>query len=402
MRVLIVDDESELRELIVEYLLEESLFDSNQVRTAADGEEGFAIFQEFQPQLIVTDILMPRMTGPEMIEKIREWSSEPEIIVMTGHDDIDTVVSLFKYRVFEFIRKPFNYEELTQVVKRCKKNFDLQQENELYKKQLIEAEKMSSIGLLAAGVAHEINNPNTFVKGNFELLIRLWPTIQKLINDCRVTSPNGDQGPDSQVLFLSENFEKICKAGINGADRISRIVSSLLNLSRSGSHTQEVVNIANALTESIELTRFKAKNVRLEVQFPEERTSAQGNKQDLVQVFMNLIINAVDALESVPNEGAHLKIWVEFDPMRNAQRIWFEDNGHGIPENLRERVFEPFFTTKEVSAGTGLGLSIAKSHIEKWGGRIGHQPSKNGGTGFWIELPDASERKEVYVDTHRR
>jgi signal transduction histidine kinase len=235
--------------------------------------------------------------------------------------------------------------------------------------QLMQSEKMRSLGQLVAGVAHELNNPIGFVHANLQLLEGY---VKKLI----AAQERGD-GAER----VREAISKLLLRSREGTQRVKDIVQDLRTFSR-----MDQAELGDAdLNEEIERTlglmepRFKA-GIRVERDFgalPRVRCLPG----QLNQVFMNLVMNACDALEG---KG---RIVVRTRPTRDGVSLSFQDDGPGIPREHRERIFEPFFTTKPVGKGTGLGLSISHGIIERHGGRMVVECPENGGTLFRIELP---------------
>jgi two-component system NtrC family sensor kinase len=233
----------------------------------------------------------------------------------------------------------------------------------------MQSEKMRSLGQLVAGVAHELNNPIGFVHANLQLLEGY---VARLI----AAQERGDG-----AVRVREAIGKLLLRSREGTQRVKDIVQDLRTFSR-----MDQAELGDAdLNEEIERTlalmepRFKA-GVRVERDFgalPRVRCLPG----QLNQVFMNLVMNACDAL------GGKGRIVVRTRPTDAGVSLCFEDDGPGIPREYRERIFEPFFTTKPVGKGTGLGLSISHGIIERHGGRMLVECPTGGGTVFRIELP---------------
>jgi signal transduction histidine kinase len=235
--------------------------------------------------------------------------------------------------------------------------------------QLMQSEKMRSLGQLVAGVAHELNNPIGFVHANLQLLEGY---VARLI---------AAQERGEGAARVREAIGKLLARSREGTQRVKDIVQDLRTFSR-----MDQAELGDAdLNEEIERTlalmepRFKA-GVRVERDFG-ELPRVRCLPGQLNQVFMNLVMNACDALEG---KG---RIVVRTRPTDAGVSLCFEDDGPGIPREHRERIFEPFFTTKPVGKGTGLGLSISHGIIERHGGRMLVECPAGGGTVFRIELP---------------
>jgi PAS domain S-box-containing protein len=230
-------------------------------------------------------------------------------------------------------------------------------------KQLLEREKLSSIGLLAAGVAHEVNTPLAGISSYAQML------IQQI--------PDGD--PKHKLL------EKIHVQTL----RASGIVNNLLNFSRTGDADFREVVVNKVLDDTIQLLEPQLRNSRVDIlrHYGQELIPAHGNASKLQQVFMNLILNARDAMP----EGGRLTIQTRM--VETSLVIDFRDSGQGIePENIA-RIYDPFFTTKDVGLGTGLGLAISYGIIQEHGGRIFVESRPNEGAHFTIKLPTLYARQ---------
>ncbi|WP_434683906.1 sensor histidine kinase [Pseudanabaena minima] len=272
--------------------------------------------------------------------------------------------------------------------------------------KLIEAEKMSALGVLVAGIAHEINNPVSFIHGNLNYIKVYTQDLLRLVEAYQDYVPNPPQNlqdlmEEIDLLFLREDMTKILKSMQIGSDRIREIVLSLRNFSRLDEAEFKAVNIHEGIDNTILILqhRLQANSHRPEIQV----IKAYGNLPlvecyagQMNQVFMNLLSNAIDALEDSSQSRTYQEI--EADPNiieikttvdnHNYINITFADNGAGIPESVRSRLFDPFFTTKPVGKGTGLGLSISYQIItEKHNGKLYCDSTLGVGTRFMLEIP---------------
>ena len=268
--------------------------------------------------------------------------------------------------------------------------------------QLIQAEKMSSLGQLVAGIAHEINNPVNFIYGNLSYASQYIEDLLALLETYQKTYPDGtpeiiEQSEDIDLNFLVVDLPKLLNSMQIGAERIRQIVVSLRNFSRLDEAEKKKVDLHEGIDSTLLILdhRFKTKGKDNSIKIIKNYgvlPPVECYAGTLNQVFMNILSNAIDALESNSNtkeykEGKLIKIQTEI-----TQEKWVAvricDNGMGMPVNVQQHLFEPFFTTKPVGKGTGLGLSISyQIVVEKHGGRL-HCNSKPGeGTEFIIEIP---------------
>ena len=268
--------------------------------------------------------------------------------------------------------------------------------------QMVQNEKMASIGQLTAGIAHEINNPINFVYNGIDSLNMSLDDLTKIMT--KYNELEHAQNGQMEVI-LSEisdmkkrlRFEKLMKnlptvlADIkNGANRTIEIVKGLRVFSRLDEEDQKAANINECLDSTLILLRNKTKD-RVDVKkfFDDSLGDIMCYPGQLNQVFMNLLSNAIQAIPEERNDG---KIMIYTENLQKSVIIRIMDNGSGIPEDVKKKIFEPFFTTKPVGIGTGLGLSITYGIIEKHDGKIYVNSEVDKGTEFVIELPKESKK----------
>jgi two-component system NtrC family sensor kinase len=260
--------------------------------------------------------------------------------------------------------------------------------------QVFQQEKMASIGQLAAGVAHEINNPMGFISSNLstlnkyvERLVEFIGTSDQVLLTCNCGQLAGNLAEDRKRLKIDHvmgDARQLILESQDGAGRVRRIVEDLKNFSRVDHSEQELINLNTTLETTINIAWNEIKYVAsLNREFgdiPEIRCFPQ----QISQVFLNLLVNAGHALEGMQG-GITIRTWCE------ADSVFFSvtDTGCGIPEGIKRRIFEPFFTTKQVGKGTGLGLSISYDIIRKHGGEITVESTEGCGTTFRVCLPVA-------------
>jgi PAS domain S-box-containing protein len=239
--------------------------------------------------------------------------------------------------------------------------------------QLIQSQKIASIGRMAAGVAHEINNPLSAILIYAELLKGNLKNIPEHVKDV--------QEIIDQTL------------------RCKKIVSDLLEFSRKSAGKISSFSLENFLTKCLDLLIHKAQfhNIEVLMDMEKDMPNLIGDMSQLQQVFTNLMVNAADAMDG----KGRLTIGAKFKGDRESFVIKVSDTGPGIPENLRDKIFDIFFTTKPVGKGTGLGLSISQNIIKIHGGNITFECPPEGGTAFIVELPlkrtEASARDSVFI-----
>ncbi|HEV7912128.1 MAG TPA: ATP-binding protein [Albitalea sp.] len=250
--------------------------------------------------------------------------------------------------------------------------------------QLLQSEKMASIGQLAAGVAHEINNPVGYVYSNLGTLNGYVAELLAVVRHLRGKGEGPE--PACDVDFLEEDIPQLMSETREGLDRVKKIVQDLKDFSRiDKSDDWEEANLVKGLESTLNIVqneiKYKASVVKELVPLPDVPCLPT----QLNQVFMNLLVNAAQA---IPNKGT-ITLRSGFDD----GRVWVEvaDDGCGMPADVQARIFEPFYTTKPVGKGTGLGLSVSYSIVQKHNGRIELASAPGQGTRFRVVLPRVRE-----------
>jgi two-component system NtrC family sensor kinase len=254
--------------------------------------------------------------------------------------------------------------------------------------QLVQSEKLASLGELTAGIAHEIQNPLNFVNNFSEVSEEL---VIELLEEREKALAERDAALENELLTdLKENLTKINHHG----KRASGIVKSMLEHSRVSDGHKELVDINLLADEYLRLSYhgLRAKdrtfNAKMETLFDPKMPEIKVITQDFGRVFLNIINNAFQSPDPADAGESHMKqVTVATNVYKNHIEVSIKDNGAGIPENIKDKIFQPFFTTKETGKGTGLGLSLAYDIVKAHGGEVKVNSIENEGTEFIITLP---------------
>lgn len=454
-KILVVEDSMANAALLCQVLEKGGM----KVTSARNGESAIQEVEASLPDLILLDVLLPGMDGFELCEK---WKSQPRtqdipIIFMTALTDNEDKIKGLKLGAVDYVTKPFHQEEvlarvrlhlqLSNLTKRLEK-----QNNKLSKEvkerkaaeeqlqkmtqtleervadrtkelqnaldelqtaqvQLVQREKLSTLGQLVAGVAHEINNPVGFVVGNIKYLEEYTNDLLEHIKLYQNHYPDPpteiqEHQEDIDLGYLVEDIPNILESLKVGMERIRKISLSLRNFSRSEETSRMFVNIHEGLDSTLLILkhRLKAKGEFPGIQVEKEYGDIPQvccYPGQLNQVFTNILANAVDALAEKVNEQQEdlnkqptITIQTGVGTLSNSEAkipcvtIRIMDNGPGMPEEVQENLFKPMFTTKPIGKGTGLGMSISHQIItQKHQGNLRFHSHPGEGTEFIIEVP---------------
>ncbi len=263
----------------------------------------------------------------------------------------------------------------------------LRQESEYRLQQIIQADKLASLGEVVAGVAHEINNPNSFITYNIPLLNETWEIFKPIITDYAAAHPDWRKGGIS-IAELCDDMGEIIQAIKTGSERINVVVANLKDFARidESAHAKAVqVNEVVEKTLSIVGAQLRKSIAKIDVNYGDRLPEIQGHFQKLEQVVVNLVVNAAHA---IPNrEQGRLTITTRYLDRLKSVLIEVEDNGIGMEPEVMDRIFDPFFTTRRNAGGTGLGLSVSYGLVQEHRGIIGVHSRPGLGSHFTVLLP---------------
>ncbi len=330
--VLVAEDDPSLLAMVVRLLSEEYT-----VLAAPDGLAALELANEHHPHLLVTDVQMPGMNGIELAARFLQLTGDrlAPVVIMSAIGDLDSRVRGLEAGAIDYVVKPFDPRELRA---RVRAQFRMRE----LALRLHQAEQLSALGTLSAGLAHELRNPANGIINAIKPLTRLLPP-----------ELSSKQSPVGQLLDVA--------AGC--ADQIAFLSRQLLNFRSNGELELRSATVAELVKRSLSLSRGQMTGVDVRMAL-EYEGSIQCAPQLMIQVLTNLFDNAAQAA----SEGG----WVQVASRADERKVSIEvcDSGRGVPPELRERVFEPFFTTKPPGVGTGLGLPLARDIVHRHGGTL--------------------------------
>lgn len=264
---------------------------------------------------------------------------------------------------------------------------ELRQKAEYRLQQIIQADKLASLGTVVAGVAHEINNPNSFITYNTPILQETWEIFKPMVEEYARAHP-GWRREGMTIAELCQDMDEIIQAILTGSDRINRVVTNLKDFARldTSSHSR-LIDVNEAIEKTFTIVGAQARKHigTITLSLGEDMPRIQGHLQKLEQVIANLVVNAAKAIP-VSEEG-RLTISSRYVSRLQAVIVEVEDNGRGMDARTMEQIFNPFFTTRRDDGGTGLGLSVSYGLVQEHNGVIGVLSRPGLGSRFTLVLP---------------
>jgi C4-dicarboxylate-specific signal transduction histidine kinase len=405
MKILVVDDEK--FNLVIAKDLLASLGDNHEVILCSDPETVMDTLSVQSVGVVLLDIIMPKMDGIAVLKQIRQHNiyDDVQIVMFTGVSDQISFRLCFENGANDYINKPINPTEFTvrmQAAIKARNNLLKLKQAQEY---LIHAEKLTSLGELAAGVAHEINNPMGFVSSNLETLGKYLTRLRECIKEYRELGQKiADLAVSRETLIATQrqivaneqqskidrvlsDVVPLIEESCDGVGRVNKIVMSLRNFARSGQEDEVLPNDLNQIVEdALMILKNEIKYIANVEKDLNPLLMVECDKGQMAQVLVNILHNAVQAIQQQKRTELGT-IWIH-TYMEGAFAVCrIADNGPGIKQEYLNRIFDPFFTTKEVGSGSGLGLSIAYGIAKKFAGDLSVENQQSGGAAFLVKLP---------------
>ncbi|NEO87944.1 MAG: hybrid sensor histidine kinase/response regulator [Spirulina sp. SIO3F2] len=400
--VLVVDDNPTNLKVLLNVLESEKL----RVKIAKSGEDALKKLQRSLPDVILLDIQMPG--GIDGFETCRQIKANPTtesipVIFMTALHELENKVQGLKLGAVDYITKPFQQEE---VVARIDVHLRLRKAQ----LQLLQASRQAAVGQLAAGIAHEINNPVNFIYGNLQhtqdYIEYLFKVIESYENiDGQVPEAQLEHKVDGDELsleFIRQDVPQMLQSMLNGTQRIRSLVLSLQNFSRLNESEWKMTQVSEGIESSLVLLsdRLRPQTSTIpEIQVIKNYASiplVSGYPALLNEAIMHLMLNAIDALEAkliqpeaiASSFQPQLTLTTQLSSDEQSVLITVQDNGVGIPLSVQTQMFDQFYTTKGQGQGIGLGLPICQQIVEqKHQGKLTYHSEPGVGSQFTIQLP---------------
>lgn len=374
-----------------------------EVHEADDGEKAWELFCSEQFSLVLTDWLMPGINGLELTKRIREHDTESYVyvILLTAKSEKEDLVAAMDAGADDFLVKPVDPEELRVRLREGKRILHLEQalldRNRALREtqaQLIETEKLASLGQLAAGMAHEVNNPIAYVANNLSVLKRDVQLLLELLEKYRQVAPAADQldaevarelaelERDADIDWVRDNLPRIFESSADGLRRVRDVVQNLRDFARLDEAEFDTLDLNTAIGSTIKLLNPQLQSADVTPRLalsPIPRIHCHPIR--INQMLYNILLNAIQASQ------AGQPVDVRTSATTDWVTIEIQDYGCGIDRTHASRLFEPFFTTRPVGDGKGLGLAISYGIIKDHGGSIDFESKLHEGTTFRIRLP---------------
>ena len=385
---LIADDEPDMQ-----HFLRTELERDYDIIEAADGIQALEKTELFLPDVVLLDMMMPEMDGLDVCKALRtrEATAGIPVILLTARADEETKFDALQMGANDFLAKPFSATELHARIKNLvdshdyqrklsKQNHALTSAIEQIKEtetQLVQSEKLASLGRLSAGIIHEINNPLNFATTGIFALRNKTKNL-----------------PVAEKAELEEILNDVDE----GLKRVRNIVSDLRVFTHPESGPAESVDVAEAVNASLRFLSSEWKgNVRIENSIVPGQV-AQATRNKMVHILVNLLQNSLDAVSDKKFEGEEPTIWIEGRVQDGKSIITVRDNGTGIEQKNMAKIFDPFFTTKDVGEGMGLGLSICHRIVRGYGGHINVRSEPGRFCEFIVDFPEKPVKAKARVE----
>jgi len=347
------------------------------IRTASSGAEALEILRGEEVAVLLTDQRMPGMSGVELAEQAKVEFPDTVRVLITAYSDLNAAVdAINRGQIHLYLRKPWEPRELRLALESARERYLTAKRMRELEKRLVATERVYALGVVAAGIAHEIRGPMGVIESNVQVL-------RERVAELQVDFAHGLLTPNRAEPTLHE-LEAILADCAEATQNVLEITRSIEVSTRSSSSASvDLREVVRLVTRSIRMELYQRGRLELELG---EVPPVAGSRTKLGQVVLNLVVNALEAMspETRKTNLLRVRLWSEVDRVR----LLVEDNGPGIPPETLDRIFDPFFTTK-AEGGTGLGLAISRRIVEECEGSMEVTSVLGVGTRFLVDLPVA-------------
>jgi signal transduction histidine kinase len=341
-----------------------------EVELVEDGQAALASAIDNPPDLILSDVMMPEMDGVTLVRALREntKTAGTPVILLSARGGEEAVIEGLETLADDYMVKPFSSREL---LTRIRTHLRMSSVRQRLQAELVIADRMSAVGLLAAGVAHEVNTPLAVVISNLDLL------LDELRTASQSSSPNASE------------LELLVNEARQGAERVAQIVSSMKTFARAGEERRTALDVRPLLALAVDVASNGVEQRARIVKNFSPVPLVEADEARISQVFVNLLVNAVQSIPEGDVQHNQVELSTRTDTLGRCV-VEINDTGRGIAPAILDRIFDPFFTTKAIGEGTGLGLSICHRIVSAIGGELTAQSEPGVGSTFRIVLPPAA------------
>ncbi|HEY5522598.1 MAG TPA: response regulator [Desulfuromonadaceae bacterium] len=363
--LLYIEDEAATREQVSRVLAARGY----RLTVAEDGEQGLEIFREQAPDIVLTDIMMPRLNGLEMARAIRALSPEIQIVCMTAFSDTGYLIEAIDIGVNQFVLKPVEFNRLFTALDRCQEMVELRRRQKILEAENLRTKKIEAIGILAGGMAHDFNN-----------------LLQVILGYVSLARMNAEPGSKTEsLLAIAEKSSESAR----------ELGTRLLTFAKGGEAFMKPTQLGQLIRESVAVELNSHPAIKLGIEMPDDLPLVMLDDDQIRQLIANLVINACEAMP----QGGSLQISASAALLAAANdlglppgdylHVIFEDTGIGIPPENLPKIFDPYFSTKEMGCQKGMGLDLALCHsiIRHHHGHIQAESNPGKGTRILIYLP---------------
>lgn len=373
LKLLIVEDEQDVRLSLANFLRKRGFA----VREAENGQRALEALQSLPADIIISDIRMPVLDGLGLLKVVRERHPQADVVLVTAFQDIDTAIEATRHQAADYIRKPYDLDDMLHTLQRLEERRNLRHQLEVQREQLQRSHRLASLGLLASSIMHHVNNPTATIRGHADYLAR---KLQAVAGAAPQAAALASAGLDAEKLAASARWI------MEGCDRIADIVSRTA-IFTAGRPSTGACRMGAALDRACAHVQDKLHDgVVCNRILPAEPLAVGLQEEELVQVLIHLLSNACEAMDA--ERGGQVTVVARSHAGKLPVEITVIDDGGGVPEELRGHIFDPLVSSRYDRPGRGMGLFIVHQLVTGVGGTIECAAGPEGrGTAFTLRLP---------------